>query len=321
MKLSYEYQTYLLRQSFSISRGSRTHASVVEVRVTQNGVTGRGECVPYARYGENPESVTGQLQSVIMPVSRHSLQDQLPPGAARNALDCALWDLEAKSSGQPVWQLAGLAEPRPVHTAFTLSLDCPQAMHAEARANRHRPLLKVKLGGPKDHERIQAVRSGAPDSRLVVDANEGWNTSQFPGLMQQLEAAGVTLVEQPFPEGNDDALETLPHRIPVCADESCHDRRTLRNLVGKYEFVNIKLDKAGGLTEALKLLDAAKRKGFGIMVGCMIGSSLGVAPAVFLAQEADYVDLDPPLLLAEDQRHALDYLGSELLPPSPQLWG
>ncbi|MCY4541502.1 MAG: dipeptide epimerase [Rhodobacteraceae bacterium] len=321
MKLSIKFRTYPLKQPFSISRGTRSKAEVIEVRITRNGVTGRGECVPYARYGESPSGVCEQLYGVKLPVSRDSLQLALPPGAARNALDCALWDLEAKTRNVPVWRLARLPAPKSIDTAYTLSLDTPRAMHEDAHANRHRPLLKVKLGDAGDLNRLHAVRSAAPTSKLIVDANEGWTAQEMPEIMHELAAANVSLVEQPLPVGNDEALVGIPHLIPICADESCHDRKSLPQLKGRYEFINIKLDKTGGLTEALKLLEAAKEHGFGIMIGCMIGSSLGIAPATLLGHSAQYVDLDPPLLLASDQRHAISYKDSRIDPPQPELWG
>ena len=243
------------------------------------------------------------------------------PHAARNALDCALWDLEAKRHGKPVWQLAGLAEPQPAVTAYTLSLDTPDKMGAAAATHRDRPLLKLKLTGDGDIERVQAVRRAAPASRLIVDANEGWTERHLIEVMPVLAGLGVELIEQPLPAGADDALARVPHPIPVCADESCHTSADLDRLAGKYDAVNIKLDKTGGLTEALALAAAAQRRGFGIMVGCMIGTSLSMAPAVLVAQCAAFVDLDGPLLLASDRAHGLRYDGSTLYPSEPILWG
>ncbi|MEM7616171.1 MAG: N-acetyl-D-Glu racemase DgcA, partial [Pseudomonadota bacterium] len=251
-----------------------------------------------------------------------ALQEALPPGAARNAVDCALWDLEAKQAGQPVWHLAGLPEPGPVTTAYTLSLDAPEAMRAQAAENASRPLLKVKLGGgPEDVTRIEAVRRGAPKARIIVDANEGWTREEYETLAPKFLDLGVEMVEQPFPAGDDDALAGITRALPVCADESCHDRASLPALAGKYDMVNIKMDKAGGLTEALALRDAAKAAGFQVMIGCMVGSSLAMAPAILVAQGAAVVDLDGPLLLAEDRTPALEYRDGQAFPAAPELWG
>jgi len=283
-------------------------------------MTGRGECLPYARYGETLGSVERQIGG-ISPLDRTTLQEALPPGAARNAVDCALWDLEAKRLGRQVWELAGLAAPTPVITAYTISLDSADNMRLAAMENSHRPLLKIKLGTPDDMPRLEAVRAGAPDARIVVDANEGWTTEIYSDLAPHLVRLGVEMVEQPLPADNDAILAEIPRPLPVCADESCHDRASLPNLRGRYDFVNIKLDKTGGLTEALALRAAALAEGYGIMVGCMVGSSLAIAPAVLVAQNAAVVDLDGPLLLAEDREIPLRYEGSELHPSCPELWG
>jgi L-alanine-DL-glutamate epimerase-like enolase superfamily enzyme len=312
---------FQLRAAFTISRGSRTEARVLRVEVTRGGVTGRGECVPYARYGETVDSVRAQIAGLPGDVTRDALQGLLAPGAARNAVDCALWDLEAKQAGRPVWQLAGLQEPGPEITAYTLSLDAPAAMQAAAARHAHRPLLKIKLGTADDLARLEAVRAGAPEARLIVDANEGWTAESYAALAPHLARLGVALVEQPLPAGDDDALAGLPRLVPLCADESCHDRASLPRLAGKYDMVNIKLDKTGGLTEALALRDAAQAAGYGIMVGCMIGSSLAMAPAVLVAQGAAVVDLDAPLLLAEDRDPPLTYDAAGVHPPGPGLWG
>ena len=297
-----------LAEVFTISRGSRTEAQVLTVRVTRAGVTGRGECVPYARYGETLDSVAAQIAA-------------LPAGAARNAVDCALWDLEAKRAGRRVWEIAGLAAPGPLVTAYTLSLDAPEAMRAKAAANAHRPLLKIKLGTPEDMPRLEAVRAGAPDARLIVDANEGWTAEVYADLAPHLLRLGVEMVEQPLPAGADDALGDMARPLPVCADEACHDRASLPALAGKYDMVNIKLDKTGGLTEALALRDAARAAGYRVMVGCMVGSSLAMAPAVIAAQGAEVVDLDGPLLLAEDREAPLVYDAEGVHPPEAALWG
>jgi L-Ala-D/L-Glu epimerase len=313
--------SFRLSRPFTISRGSRTEVRVLTVTITRGGITGMGECVPYARYGESLESVTAQIAGLPAGLSREALQSVLPAGAARNAVDCALWDHAAKFAGVPVWHLAGLPAPGPVPTAFTLSLDTPEAMRAAAAANADRPLLKIKLGTPDDMPRLEAVRAGAPRARLIVDANEGWTADVYADLAPHLLRLGVALVEQPLPAGADEMLAEIARPLPVCADESCHDRASLPALRGKYDLVNIKLDKTGGLTEALALRDAARAAGFGVMVGCMVGSSLAMAPAVIVAQGADYTDLDGPLLLAEDRAAPLFYDDRGAHPPDPALWG
>jgi L-alanine-DL-glutamate epimerase-like enolase superfamily enzyme len=312
---------FRLAQVFTISRGSRTEAKVLTVRVTDGGVTGWGECVPYARYDETLESVTAQIEGLSGDLTRAALYDLLPAGAARNALDCALWDLEAKRTGRRVWELAGLPAPVPEITAYTLSLDTPDAMQAQAAKHAHRPLLKIKLGTPDDMPRLEAVRRGAPQAKIIVDANEGWSATVYADLAPHLVRLGVALVEQPLPAGDDEALIGMARPVPVCADESCHDRASLPKLKGKYDVVNIKLDKTGGLTEALALREAARAQGYGIMVGCMIGSSLAMAPAVLVAQGAMVTDLDGPLLLAEDREDALIFDAAGVHPPRPELWG
>ncbi|MGR3570278.1 N-acetyl-D-Glu racemase DgcA [Brevirhabdus sp.] len=321
IRLEVARDVFALAQVFTISRGSRTEAQVLTVRAHQGGVTGWGECVPYARYDETPDSVAAQIAGLPARLDRGALQGLLPAGAARNAVDCALWDLQAKQSGQRVWQLAGLAPPVPQITAFTLSLDTPEAMQAAARTHAHRPLLKIKLGTPDDMPRLEAVRRGAPASRIIVDANEGWTAEVYGELAPHLLRLGVDMVEQPLPAGQDDMLGEIARALPVCADESCHDRDSLPDLTGKYDLVNIKLDKTGGLTEALALRDAAREAGFGIMVGCMVGSSLAMAPAVLVAQGAAVTDLDGPLLLAEDRPHALQFNDLGVHPPGDALWG
>lgn len=319
--ISAETESFRLAETFTISRGSRDEARVLSVTIVREGVTGRGECVPYARYGESLESVADQVQSLPNGVTREALASLLPPGAARNAVDCALWDHEAKRAGRRVWELAGLTRPRPVVTAFTLSLDTPERMQAAAARHAHRPLLKIKLGGEGDMARLEAVRSGAPDTPVIVDANEGWSAELYSELAPHLVRLGVQLVEQPLPVGADDLLGDIARPLPVCADESCHDRASLAALAGKYDMVNIKLDKTGGLTEALSLREAARSEGFGVMVGCMVGSSLAMAPAVLVAQGAEVVDLDGPLLLAEDRTPPLLYDEVGVHPPEIALWG
>jgi len=321
MRIEVTRNMFRLAQVFTISRGSRTEAQVLTVHVTDGAAQGWGECVPYARYGETLDSVTAEIEGLPKTFDRADLAHLLPAGAARNAVDCALWDLEAKRAGQRVWSRAGLAAPGPQITAYTLSLDSPQAMQAQAALHAHRPLLKIKLGTPDDMPRLEAVRAGAPDARIIVDANEGWNADIYADLAPHLVRLGVDLVEQPLPADDDGALIGLDRPVPVCADESCHDRASLPALRGKYDMVNIKLDKTGGLTEALLLRSAAIAQGYGIMVGCMVGSSLAMAPAVLLAQGAAVVDLDGPLLLAEDRETPLTFDAAGVHPPDPALWG
>ena len=311
--------------TFTISRGARTTAHTLEVRFHGGGFTGQGECVPYPRYGESVESVAAQIEAarsaIGNAVSRQALMEILPPGAARNAVDCALWDLQAKQSGLPAWQIAGIEPPQPVETAYTISLGTPEAMAAQTGGVRERSLLKVKLGGEGDEARMRAVREAAPDTRIILDANEAWPENQLARFMAVAAETGAALVEQPLPSGNDRALASLDRLVPVCADESLHTRDGLEALCDRYDCINIKLDKTGGLTEALLLLQAARQLDFRIMVGCMVGSSLAMAPAMLLAANADFVDLDGPLLLASDRDHPLSYPGSQVTPPTPQLWG
>ncbi len=321
MQISVTHDTFKLAQVFTISRGSRTEAKVLTVRVSEGGETGWGECVPYARYGETLESVTAEIEALPGDLTREGLYDLLEPGAARNAVDCALWDLEAKRVGKRVWELAGLSAPGPEITAYTLSLDTPEKMQAEAAKNAHRPLLKIKLGTADDMPRLEAVRAGAPGARIIVDANEGWSAEIYAELAPHLVRLGVALVEQPVPAGEDEALLGMERPLPVCADESCHDRASLAALKGKYDVVNIKLDKTGGLTEALRLRDAALAEGYDIMVGCMIGSSLAMAPATLVAQGAAVTDLDGPLLLGEDRDTPLRFDDAGVHPPAAELWG
>jgi len=314
-------ESFRLVQAFTISRGSKTEAKVLTALVTREGVTGRGECVPYARYGETVDSVRVQIEALPDDIDRAVLQSALPPGAARNAVDCAIWDLEAKLARKRVWELAGLPVPGPVVTAYTLSLAAPDQMRAAAAANAHRPILKIKLGTPDDMPRLEAVRAGAPSARIIVDANEGWSAELYADLAPYLLRLGVALVEQPLPAGADEMLAEIPRPIPVCADESCFDRASLMGLRGKYDVVNLKLDKTGGLTEGLLTRDDARALGFRVMVGCMVGSSLAMAPAVLLAQGADWTDLDGPLLLSEDRATPLHYDSAGAHPPDAKLWG
>jgi len=321
MRIEVSRDVFRLAQVFTISRGSRTEAQVLTVRISDGGATGWGECVPYARYDETLESVTAEIEGLSSSFTRADLYDLLPAGAARNAVDCALWDLEAKQTGKRVWELAGLPAPGPEITAYTLSLDTPEKMQAQAALHAHRPLLKIKLGTPDDMPRLEAVRAGAPDAQIIIDANEGWSAQVYADLAPHLVRLGVSLVEQPLPAGEDDALIGMDRPVPVCADESCHDRASLPKLKGKYDVVNIKLDKTGGLTEALALRDAALAEGYDVMVGCMVGSSLAMAPATLVAQGAKVVDLDGPLLLAEDREDALIFDAAGVHPPTAKLWG
>ncbi|CAM5345161.1 Dipeptide epimerase OS=Afipia felis OX=1035 GN=ycjG PE=3 SV=1 [Afipia felis] len=308
---------------FSISRGSKTEAIVVVAEIARDGITGRGECVPYPRYGETPEAAADAIRAVGQwtTLTRDLLQERMPPGAARNAVDCALWDWEAKAAKRRVWEIAGLPAPHPLTTAYTISLGTAEEMAQATAAAAYRPLLKIKLGGDGDDARISAVRRAAPGATLIVDANEAWSDDNLQRNLDACAEAGVTLVEQPLPAGWDAALERIARPIPVCADESAHATASLQALPGRYDAVNIKLDKTGGLTEALAMSREAERLGLRIMVGCMVGTSLAMAPALIVAQQARIVDLDGPLLLVKDREHALRYDGSTLHPPEAALWG
>ncbi len=326
MELSVRIERWPLAAAFTISRGSKTEAVVVVVELHDGSHRGRGECVPYARYGETPDGVVAAIEAMRPALQRgldrDALQNVMPAGAARNAVDCAFWDLNAKQAGRRVYELAGLAAPKPLVTAYTISLGTPAAMAQAAGLAASRPLLKVKLGGGgDDRERIAAVRRAAPRAKLIVDANEGWDEKDLAQNLAACAEAGVTLIEQPLPEGRDSALARIKRPIPVCADESVHDRAGLNSLAGKYDAINIKLDKAGGLTEALALAAQAEQHGFGLMVGCMVATSLAMAPAMLVAQRAGVVDLDGPLLLAKDRPDGLRYVGSVADPPEPGLWG
>ena len=325
MKLSVREDVFPIAGGFTISRGTRTESRVVTVEVERDGVRGWAECYPYARYDETVASVIAQIEAMAPALAdgmdRMALQDAMPAGAARNGLDCALWDFEAKAAGARVWEVAGLPAPGPVITAYTLSLADPDVMRAKAAENAHRPLLKIKLGGAGDIERLRAVREGAPDAKIIVDANEGWDAETYARIAPVVLELGVAMVEQPLPAGDDGALAGIERPLPVCADEACHDRASLPGIAGKYDMINIKLDKTGGLTEALALKAEAEAKGLKIMVGCMIGSSLGMAPGVLVAQGAEVTDLDGPLLLAEDRPHGLRYDAAGVHPPDANLWG
>jgi L-Ala-D/L-Glu epimerase len=310
---------------FTISRGAKTEAVVVLAEVRQGEVAGRGECVPYPRYGETPEATLAAIiamkDAVRAGLNRQALQSAMPPCAARNALDCALLDLEAKQSGGRIWDLLGRSQPGPCVTAYTISLGSPETMAAATAKAAYRPLLKIKLGDEGDGLRIAAVRRAAPGSELIVDANEAWTSANLEQNLAECAKAGVTLVEQPLPAGQDAALGRIKRPIAVCADESVHDRASLPGLRDRYDAVNIKLDKTGGLTEALAMADAAAAQGFDTMVGCMVATSLAMAPALLLAQQARFVDLDGPLLLARDREGGLRYDGSLIYPPDAALWG
>jgi len=310
---------------FTISRGAKTEAVTVVAEVSHAGLTGRGECVPYPRYGETPEATLAALKAMQEPLSggldRQGLQTAMPAGAARNALDCALLDLAAKAAGKRIWNLLGRPAPRPCTTAYTISLGTPEAMAAATAKAAHRPLLKIKLGGDGDAERIKAVRQAAPASELIVDANEAWSCANLEANLAACAGVGVTLVEQPLPAGKDEALARIKRPVAVCADESVHDRASLDRLRDRYDAVNIKLDKTGGLTEALDMADAAHALGFDIMIGCMVATSLAMAPAMLLTPRARFVDLDGPLLLARDRDGGLRYDDSLIYPPEAALWG
>ena len=324
MNLAVAHQSFPIAGSFTISRGSKTVADVVVVTLSHDGFTGRGECVPYPRYNETVEGVIASLEAA-RPVIEHGVTRADVPGlvnphAAQNALDCALWDLEAKRTGKPVWKLAGLDPPKPLVTAYTLSLDTPEAMAAAASASQ-RPLLKLKLGRDGDGDRLRLIRKAAPNARLIVDANEGWSAENLEAMFAACAEANVELVEQPLPAGNDEALRGLKRNVVICADESAHDRAGLEQLLGKYDAINIKLDKTGGLTEALALAEAARALGLRIMTGCMLATSLAMAPAMLVAQLGEIVDLDGPLLLQRDRQPGIRYDGSIMQPAPPELWG
>jgi L-alanine-DL-glutamate epimerase-like enolase superfamily enzyme len=318
-------QEWPIRGRFVISRDAKTIAEVVVCEIYREGAYGRGECVPYRRYGETVREVIGAVQSQAAAIGagldRITLMSRLPPGAARNAIDCALWDLEAKGSGTPVWRRAGLAEPGPLTTCFTLSLGSAAEMGAAALENAHRPVLKLKLTGDGDLDRVAAVRQAAPKARLVADANEAWTLDQLRAWLPEMSRLGVDLIEQPLPAHQDAALQGLNRVVPLCADESVHVAADLDRLVGIYDAVNVKLDKAGGLTAALQLARGAVARNLKVMLGCMVGTSLGMAPAALLGQYATYVDLDGPLLLARDRVPGIGYDGSLMQPAPAELWG
>ena len=317
-------ETWPLKETFRISRGSRIETRVVVVRISDDGKIGRGEAVPIRRYDQTVDSVLAQIESIKSRASldRERLQELLPPGAARNAVDCALWDLEAKRSSTRVWELAKTGAVAGVVTSFTISLDSPEKMAAAATSARDLPMLKLKLGGDElDLARVESVRKAAPNLRLLVDANESWKPEHYRNIALKLKSLGVEVIEQPFPADADDILEGLDHPVPICADESCHTAADLSDLKKRYEMINVKLDKTGGLTGALDLCESARGAGFKLLIGCMVGTSLSMAPARVLASIADYVDLDGPLLLARDRDNGLTYRNGKIGLPSRQLWG
>ena len=324
-RLAIADDAFAIRGGFAISRGRRTHAHVVTVTLEEDGHAGRGECTPYARYGESLEGVIAAIEAIRPALeagaTRADVQALLPAGAARNAVDCALWDLEARASGHRVHQLLGLPAPGPLVTAYTLSLDTPEAMARAAYEHRDRPLLTIKLGGEGDPERLRAVMGHCGTARVIADANEAWSPDRLWDWLELAAGLGVAMVEQPLPADLDAVLADRARPLPVCADESAHDRASLPRLAGRYDLVNIKLDKTGGLTEALAFEAEARAAGFGIFVGCMMGSSLAMAPAFLLGAGADYVDLDAPLLLSEDREPRLAFTGSVIEPPGADLWG
>ena len=326
LELRVAEQGWPLDKPFRIARGISTEARVVVVTVSDGQHTGRGEAVPISRYNQNAASVISQLEKIDIKRAegrdRQQIQKLLPAGAARNALDCALWDLEAKVSGKRAWELANVLMVPEVETSFTISLDTPAAMAAAAKANANAPILKLKLGGDDvDLARVEAVREAAPPARLLIDANESWSQSHYRENAPALRGLGVELIEQPFPADADDVLETLDHPVPVCADESCHTTADLPRLINRYEAINVKLDKTGGLTEALLLTERARESGLKLLFGCMVCTSLGIAPARLLPAATDYVDLDGPLLLAGDRPHGLSYKNGKIGIPSRELWG
>ena len=325
MRLVLREETFPIAGRFTIARGSKTEARVLYVELEDQGHVGRGEAVPYARYGESIEQSLADIEAVRGRIeaglSFSDLHDLLPAGAARNAIDCALWDLNAKLTGIPAWQAAGLKRLDPLKTAYTLSLDTPEAMGAQAAANARRPLLKLKIGGPDDLDRIEAVRANAPKSRLIVDGNEGLSFDDLVRMAPEMHKLDVKLIEQPLKVSEDGQLLGYKSPVPLCADESLHTRAELDRCARLYSHINIKLDKTGGLTEALALKAAAIEAGLSLMVGCMVATSLSMAPAMLVAQGAEFVDLDGPLLLARDREHGLEITGSILHPPRPELWG
>jgi L-alanine-DL-glutamate epimerase-like enolase superfamily enzyme len=333
LKIEAKEEIFLLNHPFRISRGSRTEAQVVVVTVNDGEHIGRGEGVPIARYNQTVGSVLAQIESIqgVVDLDRDKLQQLLSPGATRNALNCALWDLEAKRSGKRAWELANIPIVDQVETSFTISLDTPEKMAAAAQGysksfREHDGApgpLKLKLYGGDDVDlaRVEAVHEIAPEARLLIDANESWSVEHYRKTVPALTELRVELIEQPFPAGTDEVLETLDHPIPICADESCHTTADLPRLKNRYEAINIKLDKTGGLTEALQLYQRARENDFKILIGCMVCTSLSIAPARLLASTADWVDLDGPLLLVRDRDYGLHYQNGKIGMPVNELWG
>ncbi|CAN7393025.1 dipeptide epimerase [Phyllobacterium sp. LjRoot231] len=325
LRMEITVERWPIAGTFTISRGSKTEAAIVLCTLTDGRFAGRGECVPYARYGESLESVCAEIEGLRVALVNGAARDDLPgligAGAARNAVDCALWDLEAKRSAKSVADIAGLPPLRELTTAVTVSFGDPETMAVAARAFAGRPLIKVKVGGENDVDRIRAVAEAAPSSRIILDANEGWTDNNVVENMLAAAKAGVVLIEQPLRAGSDAILAKIPHPVPICADESAHGTDDLHMLLGRYDNINIKLDKTGGLTEALRMQKRARELGFGIMVGCMVGTSLAMAPAILVAQDTDFVDLDGPLILKEDREPGLVFDGSQISPPRSELWG
>lgn len=329
LTLDAQVEKWPIAGGFRISRGSKTEAEVVVATLSDGTHTGRGECVPYTRYGETVEGVKNNIlkaQSLFEAFPNATpdtidIQTLMPAGAARNAIDCALWDLIAKQTGIPATIRAGFQSIKPRETAYTLSLDTPENMAQAAASKQHYPLLKLKLGAEDDSKRMRLIRTAAPNANLIVDANEGWTNANLQNLLETAAETKIDLIEQPLPADNDEALKDIEHLVPICADESVHDRASLTQLSSRYDAINIKLDKTGGLTEALQLLDEAKKLNLKIMVGCMVGTSLAMAPAMLIAQRADWVDLDGPLLLEKDREPGLQFDGAIIHPPTPELWG
>ena len=326
LQLDIVREDWRLEGAFTIARGTQTVGSFVVVTLSDGTAVGRGECEPQDHYGESVESVIGQIESIRgalqAGLSREALLHTVPAGAARNAVDCALWDLEAKQRAVSVWQLAGLQPPEFINTDFTISLAAPGAMHAQARNYAGWPTLKLKLGGsPEDLDRVRAVRDAAPRTRFTIDANESWSIGHLAEMAPRMAELGVVLIEQPLPAGGDEALRDYSGPIPLCADESCHTRESLLALRGLYEFVNIKLDKTGGLTEALLLARQARDEGFRLMTGCMTGTSLAMAPATLVASLSEFADLDGALMLRTDRQPAMACDTGRLQLPDPALWG
>jgi L-alanine-DL-glutamate epimerase-like enolase superfamily enzyme len=324
-RLSARIERWPVAGAFIIARGVKTHVDLIVAEIEEDGLVGRGEATPIYYHGESAETAVQAIEKVRAAIEggacRAELADLMGRGAARNALDCALWDLEAKRSGVPAWQLAGLDAPRPLTTAFTISLGSPDRMEKDARAARRFPLLKLKLAGEGDLDRVAAVRRGAPDARLIVDANEAWTGRDVVSEAAALLPFGVELIEQPVRAGEDHLLDGLETAIPLCADESCQDRADLARCLGRYQAINIKLDKTGGLTEALALAAEARALGLELMVGCMLSTSLGIAPACLVAQRARWVDLDGPLLLARDREGGFRFDGDLMAAADPGFWG